>query len=1028
MMKRSRLMVLLIALLVFAFVSVDSVQAQSVQYGKLTGKVYLDTSGEAVAGVTVEILSDSLVSGKRATVSSASGTYVFLNLPTGKYKVRASLEGFKTVLQKNISISAGSVATVHLLLESGKIEEQVVVNATPPMVDVKTSTIDTKLSSEMLKKLPTSRDAFYDLSLTTPGMFDSGKEASWLPSPTAYGGATNENVFLVNGVNTTNPRGASWGSLVKVNYNAVEEVRVISLGSKAEYGSFSGAAIDVLTKSGSNKIHGSLGFYIMPFKPASNQPSKDFGKDWLWVGNTPAGNVEELSTLADRDMEINATLGGPLIKDKLWFYAGFANVVTDNKEPIFAPLKGWRSRLYDVKLTGELSTRLRGWMAYHHENNQNLNESWSLTWDPSMVYEVSKINHTLSAQLQWNFSDVSVATVKYLGFWTDDQPDIPSDVPDHPGYINWWKWAEVGVNGNFPYVEAQKSNRQTVQVDVSHYAENFLGEHDMKFGVQYTRGRGNWQGGYFQGYANFAYPYRWTQNINYMESWYGDTGFVMYNEQKHLNPFLTVRTTDSLGIFFDDQWSISDRLTVNLGLRFDRMTAKYGEGKVYENPASPGAINDPPPVLRTRESTGNVFDFKTFSPRIGLTYSLDKEGKTVLRANYGRYYMPLSVENLRRFGPDMPTQRSHFMFYNIPWDQVDLNGNRTVDYDEVIHATRLIHDMTPYNEYWTESDVSWRLNVADGVKDQHTDQLTVSIERELFKDFTVEASYIYKNTGNLLVNWPINRITQEEFEYERVPYVTEGGRTVQLYNLVLKDFNGDGSIDGQDVQWIDSNTDYQVVNMPDVDGKKARRVYQGLQLVLRKRYSKRWQMLASILFSNSDGSAPRSSRQDIFVDGPMILDDLWVSGLNQLVNNMEGPMPFTPKFEFKFSGSYRIPVVEADLGVRFRYHSGRPIWQMEEIPHRTPWGNDDAIVSTGGHWLISGDPKKPDFLPGPKTLDLSLSKDFKIGAYGNLTLVVDVLNVFNDSTVNAAGYSNQWGRIMGFMPPRKMRLSILYNF
>jgi hypothetical protein len=149
----------------------------------------------------------------------------------------------------------------------------------------------------------------------------------------------------------------------------------------------------------------------------------------------------------------------------------------------------------------------------------------------------------------------TVVTAKYLGFWNDDKPSIPDDAPANPGYINWWKWGTFGVAGNFPYVEAQKSSRNTVQVDISHYAEDFLGEHDIKFGVQYTMGRGNWMGGYFQGYANFAYPAPWTNNINYLKSWYGATGLIFYNRQTWLNPFLTVRTSDQQGGFLDDQWT-----------------------------------------------------------------------------------------------------------------------------------------------------------------------------------------------------------------------------------------------------------------------------------------------------------------------------------------------------------------------------------------------------------------------------------------------------------------------------------------
>lgn len=1021
-----RFLSLCLVLCIFAFLSASIVYGQSIQYGKLTGKVLLTTTGEALPGVLVEITSDSLITGKRSTVTSTGGSFVFMNLPVGKYKVTAALEAFKTVVQKGIRISAGGVISVDLLMESGDIKEVVEVTGTPPIVDVKTSTIESKINKDLLGKLPTSRDAFYDLSLTTPGMFDAGNEGSWLPSPIAYGGATNENVFLVNGVNTTNPRGASWGSLVHVNYNAVEEVRVISLGSKAEYGSFSGAAIDVLTKSGSNKFHGNLSFFTQLGEPADNQPDAgaDLGKDWLWIQEG-----DDLLSKTDKDRELNVTLGGPLIKNKIWFYAGFASTLADTKVPIFEPLKGWRSKVFDIKLTGELSPKIKAWASYHHENNDNTNESWSTTWDGSMVYNVNKINHTVSSQWQFNLSDVTIFSAKYLGFWTDDRPNIPDDVPGNPGYINWWKWAAVGVNGAFPYVEAQKSSRQTLQADISHYAEDFLGEHDIKFGVQYTTGRGNWMGGYFHGYANFAYPYRWTQNINYMKSWYGDTGLIMYNRQEHLNPFLTVRTADSLGIFFDDQWSIGKRLTINLGLRYDRMTTKYGEGKVYEFASTPAAINDPPPVLRTRQSSDNLFDFKTISPRIGLTYLLTKDGKTALRANFGRYYMPVTLENLRRFGPDMPLVNRHMLFYSVPWDIVDVNGNDYVDYNEVIIATRALHGITPYNDYWSEVDISWMLNVAEGVKDQHTDQFTISIERELAKDFSVEASFIYKHTANLMANWPINRTTGMPYDYTRTSYTTEFGHTVNLYNLTLQDFNGDGTINGQDVQWVNDNTDYEVINMPSIDGVKPKRDYRGIQLVFKKRYSNRWQMMGSLLFSSSDGVAPRSMRQDTYIEGPMIMDDTWVSSLNQLVNNMEGPLPYTPKFELKLSGSYTIPKIEVDFGFRFRYHTGRPLWPLSSVPTRSPWANPEgSVVATGGGWVVGVDGNDPRYFPGPKILDLSLSRGFKMGKMGSVYLTLDILNVFNDSTVSAANWSGQLGRVMSLIAARKLRLSARYEF
>ena len=202
-----------------AAVSMNPVWSQSVMEGKLTGTVS-DDKGELLPGATAELTGPSIM-GKRSAVTSAKGIFVFLNVPPGKFKLSVGLPGFKTHVQEEIILGAGSTVELKVIMELGAIEEQVTVIAASPIVDVKTSTVDSRLEKDMLAKLPTTRDAFYDLSLTTPGMFDVGSSGSWLPSPTAYGGSSMENVFLVNGVNTTNPRGAAFGPLLKINYKAV---------------------------------------------------------------------------------------------------------------------------------------------------------------------------------------------------------------------------------------------------------------------------------------------------------------------------------------------------------------------------------------------------------------------------------------------------------------------------------------------------------------------------------------------------------------------------------------------------------------------------------------------------------------------------------------------------------------------------------------------------------------------------------------------------------------------------------------
>jgi hypothetical protein len=1017
-------------------VSVESARAQSILEGKVTGTV-MSEDGVPLPGATVEISSPALLAVKRSTTTSAKGTYVFLNLPVGKYQVTASRDAFKTVIQENIDVSAASVLTVDLTLPVGTVEERVTVTAEGPIVDTKTSTIDSKFDRDLLEKLPTSRDAFLDLALTTPGMSPGSGAATQtteFQSPTAYSSATNENVFLINGVDATNPRAGSFGSLVNVNYDTVEEVRIVALGSRAEYGSFSGAAIDVLTKSGSNAFHGSAAVYSKLGKVADNQPKpgEDLGAPYLHVneGDLLASDIQ-------KDWEASGTVGGPIVKDKLWFFGAFDYNRGTSLPPLSSVTNESWGRYADLKLSAAPFKDHRAYVAYHYENNEGTGWSWGSLpgWDPSMTYGSKTKNNTVSAQWQWFSGPKTTVSAKWLGFWTDDTPSIPADAPNHPGYINWWKWTDAygsyGINGAFPYVEAYQSSRNTIQGDLSHYAEGFLGEHDLKFGVQYTKGRSNSQGGYFQNYVNFLYPYRWTQSVQYMQSWYGDTGLRFYNQKDTINPSLTVRTGDSMGAFFDDQWTPTRRLTINLGLRFDHMTAKYGVGKVYDFPSSPDGFGNLTP-LRDRASTGDIFNFKTWSPRVGVSYQLTEDGKTVARASWGRYYMPLTAESLRRFGPDMPLVSRTFQQYEIgPWSSVDTNGDGTIDSWETLAAARLVYGSTPLSEEQQTIDYSWTLNTDPNLKDQHTDQFTVNLERELVKNFSVGATYIYKHTTDIFANIPINRETGQEWEYERIPFTTASGQNVQLYSVVLKDYDGNGVVDNADVAWIGNNGTSRVQNLPSFEGVTPVRNYHGAQLVFRKRMSDRWQALASVLYSSSSGISRRSFRQDFNVESPMFYDDNWMGNLNYTVNNLEGPLPFVPKWEIKVSGSYTVPKIEVDLGARLRFGTGRPMWMLDNYPQHTQFGDPPGgVIDPGGlNQVVSVDPNKPDYLPSLSILDLHLEKAIKLGRGQQIQLVVDGFNVFNtNSATNIGVMSEGYGRITNIPQGRRFRGGIRYQF
>src|SRR5665647_3453835 len=159
-----------------AFVTVSDARAQAILEGKLTGTIS-EASGEPLPGVAVEVTSPALISGKRATVTSARGTYVFLNLPVGTYKIAATLPGFKTSIQEKIGISAGASLVIDMAMQPGAIEEQITVMAASPIVDAKSSAVGSNPDEAMGSELAAIREGAYDLALSPPGMFGHGSSA-----------------------------------------------------------------------------------------------------------------------------------------------------------------------------------------------------------------------------------------------------------------------------------------------------------------------------------------------------------------------------------------------------------------------------------------------------------------------------------------------------------------------------------------------------------------------------------------------------------------------------------------------------------------------------------------------------------------------------------------------------------------------------------------------------------------------------------------------------------------------------------
>src|SRR5581483_5136609 len=224
----------------------------------------------------------------------------FPALHPGVYELEATLAGFKSLRQSGITLPLGVTVTVDVSLSVASVSETVNVTGASPIVDVKSSASNTQLAEAQLQNLPTGRFQ-PDIINLTPGV----------TSNVAFGGSQSSNALLMDGVDVSDPEGGSPWSFF--NYNWVEQVQVVSLGANAEYGEFTGVAANSIIRSGSNKFTG-LGEYLME----SNK----------WVANNTTSLSSSLQkTLTPLEIghwiDTTAQIGGPLQKDKLFFFTGF---------------------------------------------------------------------------------------------------------------------------------------------------------------------------------------------------------------------------------------------------------------------------------------------------------------------------------------------------------------------------------------------------------------------------------------------------------------------------------------------------------------------------------------------------------------------------------------------------------------------------------------------------------------------------------------------------------------------------------
>jgi hypothetical protein len=561
---------LILALLV-AFVALAGAAGAQTLTGTLSGKVS-DEQGGVLPGVTVTLTGRT---GSQTQVSDAKGEFRFIGLTPGVYNVKAELQGFRPKEQQGLDVSLGRTLDVPLVMTVGGLTETVDVVANTVTIDTTTTATDTAMSQDLLFSMPISHNnPGPNIVNYSPGINDGS----------AFGGASDGgNALMLDGVDTRDPEGGT--SWVFYNYNIIDEIQVGSLGQPAEYGSFTGAVVNTVTKSGGNRFS-----HLSEYRFTSEDLS----------GDNVTGDIIKLNpTLAVPNRVIKmhdytVQLGGPLKKDKLFFFGSVQRYQI--KQKVSGAIREEKSPRFNAKFTFQPTPTDNIIASFQYDQ---YNQKGRTGLIPS--YAVTNNNQTIdqdSPEAVWNaqyrktFGASTLFEAKFVGYWGYYDLNPVSSAPTHYE-------GETGVySGGAGYTSQYDRTRNQLNLSLSKYAQ-LAGTHNFKFGAEIERS--NIRDRFVYSGATAAAP----------------TGLFYYD---YGGPYIAYGYSYDLqgknkrdSYFAQDAWKMG-RVTLNLGVRADNIR---GEDK----------------------TTGKEL-YSTFSvaPRLGLAFDVTGKGVSVLRAFYGQMY------------------------------------------------------------------------------------------------------------------------------------------------------------------------------------------------------------------------------------------------------------------------------------------------------------------------------------------------------------------------------------------------------
>jgi len=800
------------------------------QRGSIDG-IVRDASGAVLPGVTVEA-KNTATGATLPTVSDASGRFRFPSVQTGTYEVTASLAGFKAMKIPDVLVALGQVKTLDFSLAVAGVSETVNVTAVSPVIDVKQSTRATNIRNEQIELLPHNRD-FTSLIVQAPGVNQEIKSGNGF---TVDGSSAAENRYVIDGMETTDVIKGQSGKDVLADF--VEEVQVKSSGYSAEYGGSTGAVINVITKSGTNQFHGSALTYWQGSAVAGEY------NPTLRLVPTNSNAAEEFTYPKDKEnrYEPGGSLGGPIDRDKAWFFGAYQPALRRITRSVDAASSGlasaapitrsqkWEYEFLSANETMQLGNKLRTRVAFNNSWTQhdgelpsqngtdnpttnyskgNKSPNWSLSGNADYALTPSTLFSVRSGYFRTNSHDYNVPgdTRFVFGSANINTPGVPPSLQHGSGFNN------ILSNNAISYDLVQ---RKYFQSDLTWYG-HAAGEHQIKGGVQVDLRSENINSGNLAQVVTLNWGSSTTDPNGNRVS--GPFGYyqVTSNAASPRQGFITQGDVRSnvYGFFVQDAWAVSSKLTLNLGIRTENEKVP-----AYE---TSGDINK----LGTYPIQ---FGFKDkLAPRAGFAYDVKGDGTWKAFGSWGMFYDIFKLDLGQQSFGGAKWIEWYFTLDTPDYTQVNANQNCPPACSGTF-ITKVNERLPSLNQ----GDVSPTL------KPMRQQEAAFGVEHQLAANMGITLRYVHKQLDRGIEDTgAIDPVTDDE------PYIiaNPGEAFVQTFNIV-----NNRSV------YAGSSGAYTL--------PKPKRQYDGAEFAFDKRLSNRWAFHGSYLLSRDYGNYPGLAESD----------------------------------------------------------------------------------------------------------------------------------------------------------------------